>query len=439
MPVETVKIEEFKARRQALMQKMVHGVAVIPTAAEAVRNRDSHYPYRFDSYFYYLTGFEEPEAVVLLVAGEAPKSILFCRDKDIEREIWDGFRHGPSGAREVFGLDEAYSISELDQRVGEYLANQPQLFFALGADPAWDQRLGGWLKHLASQARSGIAAPAAIVDVRRLLDDMRLIKSPYELELMRKAAKITVDAHKRAMQKARPGMMEYEVEAEILHEFYRHGSRAPAYTSIVAGGGNACVLHYVTNKNKLEDGDLLLIDAGCELEGYAADITRTFPVNGKFSAVQKDIYELVLAAQEAAIAQVRPGRHWNAPHEAALNVLVQGLIDFGLCQGSLDGVLESGDYRRFYMHRTGHWLGLDVHDAGEYKQADGAWRPLQPGMALTVEPGCYIRPAENVPEHFWNIGIRIEDNAVVTADGHEITTAAAPKTVQEIEDWMAES
>ncbi|MFL9709165.1 Xaa-Pro aminopeptidase [Methylobacillus sp. Pita1] len=439
MPVETVKIEEFKARRQALMQKMVHGVAVIPTAAEVVRNRDSHYPYRFDSYFYYLTGFEEPESVVLLVAGEAPKSILFCRDKDIEREIWDGFRHGPSGAREVFGFDEAYSISELDQRVGEYLANQPQLFFALGADPAWDQRLGGWLKHLASQARSGIAAPAAIVDVRRLLDDMRLIKSPYELELMRKAAKITVDAHKRAMQKARPGMMEYEVEAEILHEFYRHGSRAPAYTSIVAGGGNACVLHYVTNKNKLEDGDLLLIDAGCELEGYAADITRTFPVNGKFSAVQKDVYELVLAAQEAAIAQVRPGRHWNAPHEAALNVLVQGLIDFGLCQGSLDGVLESGDYRRFYMHRTGHWLGLDVHDAGEYKQADGAWRPLQPGMALTVEPGCYIRPAENVPEHFWNIGIRIEDNAVVTADGHEITTAAAPKTVQEIEDWMAAS
>ncbi|MGY1490323.1 aminopeptidase P N-terminal domain-containing protein [Methylobacillus pratensis] len=439
MPVETVKIEEFKARRHALMQKMVNGVTVIPTAAEAVRNRDSHYAYRFDSYFYYLTGFEEPEAVVLLVAGETPKSILFCRDKDIEREIWDGFRHGPAGAREAFGFDEAYSISELDHRVGEYLANQPQLFFALGADPAWDQRLGGWLKQLASQARSGIAAPAAIVDVRRLLDDMRLIKSPYELELMRKAATITVDAHKRAMRSAKPGMMEYEVEAEILHEFYRHGSRAPAYTSIVAGGGNACVLHYVTNQNRLNDGDMLLIDAGCELEGYAADITRTFPVSGKFSAVQKDVYELVLAAQEAAIAQVGPGRHWNAPHEAALNVLAQGLIDFGLCEGSLDCVLESGDYRRFYMHRTGHWLGLDVHDAGEYKQADGAWLPLQPGMVLTVEPGCYIRPAENVPEHFWNIGIRIEDNAVVTADGHEITTAAAPKTVQEIEDWMAAS
>ena len=432
-----MQIEEFKARRQALIKKIDHGVAIIPTAAEAVRNRDSHYPYRFDSYFYYLTGFDEPEAVLVLLAGESPKSILFCRDKDMEREIWDGFRHGPAGALEAFGFDEAYSIDELDQRIGEYLANQPQLLFALGADPAWDQRLGGWLKQLASQARSGIAAPAAIVDVRRLLDEMRLIKSPLELDVMRKAAAITVDAHKRAMRAARPGMMEYEVEAEILHEFYRRGSRAPAYTSIVAGGGNACVLHYITNQARLQDGDLLLIDAGCELEGYAADITRTFPVNGKFSTVQKDVYELVLAAQVAAIAQVKPGQHWNAPHEAALNVLAQGLIDFGLCEGSLDAVLESGDYRRFYMHRTGHWLGLDVHDAGEYKQADGNWRLLQPGMVLTVEPGCYIRPADNVPEHFWNIGIRIEDNAVVTAEGNEITTAAAPKTVREIEEWMA--
>ncbi len=437
MLVEAMQIEEFKARRQALMEKIGQGVAVIPTAAEAVRNRDSHYPYRFDSYFYYLTGFDEPEAVLVLLAGESPKSILFCRDKDMEREIWDGFRHGPAGALEAFGFDEAYSIDELDQRIGEYLANQPQLLFALGADPAWDQRLGGWLKQLASQARSGIAAPAAIVDVRRLLDEMRLIKSPLELDVMRRAAAITVDAHKRAMRAARPGMMEYEVEAEILHEFYRRGSRAPAYTSIVAGGGNACVLHYITNQARLQDGDLLLIDAGCELEGYAADITRTFPVNGKFSAAQKDVYELVLAAQAAAIAQVKPGQHWNAPHEAALNVLAQGLIDFGLCEGSLDAVLESGDYRRFYMHRTGHWLGLDVHDAGEYKQADGNWRLLQPGMVLTVEPGCYIRPADNVPEHFWNIGIRIEDNAVVTAEGNEITTAAAPKTVREIEEWMA--
>ncbi|SNR65490.1 aminopeptidase P Metallo peptidase. MEROPS family M24B [Methylobacillus rhizosphaerae] len=432
-----MQVEEFRARRQALMQKMGQGVALIPTAPEVVRNRDSHFPYRADSYFYYLTGFDEPEAVVVLLAGESPKSILFCRDKDLEREIWDGFRHGPEGAREVFGFDEAYSITELDQRIGEYLANQPQLFFSLGAESAWDQRLGEWLKQLTSQARSGIAAPGMIVDVRRLLDAMRLIKTPYELDVMRKAADITVAAHKRAMRMTRPGMMEYEIEAEILHEFYRCGSRAPAYTSIVAGGGNACVLHYVSNQDRLKDGDLLLIDAGCELEGYAADITRTFPVNGKFSAVQKDIYELVLAMQDAAIEQVKPGQHWNAPHEAALKVLARGLIDLGLCHGSVDAVLESGDYRRFYMHRTGHWLGLDVHDAGEYKQANGEWCLLQPGMVLTVEPGCYIRPSDNVPEHFWNIGIRIEDDAVVTATGCEIMTAATPKTVQEVETWMA--
>lgn len=432
-----MQIEEFRARRQALMQKMGQGVALIPTAPEVVRNRDSHFPYRSDSYFYYLTGFEEPEAVVVLLAGESPKSILFCRDKDLDREIWDGFRHGPAGAREVFGFDEAYSITELDQRIGEYLANQPQLFFSLGAEPAWDQRLGELLKQLANQARSGIAAPGVIVDVRRLLDAMRLIKTPYELDVMRKAADITVAAHKRAMRVTRPGMMEYEIEAEILHEFYRCGSRAPAYTSIVAGGGNACVLHYISNQDRLKDGDLLLIDAGCELTGYAADITRTFPVNGRFSAVQKDVYELVLAMQRAAIEHVKPGQHWNAPHEAALQVLAQGLIDLGLCQGSVDAVLESGDYRRFYMHRTGHWLGLDVHDAGEYKQANGDWCLLQPGMVLTVEPGCYIRPSDNVPEHFWNIGIRIEDDAVVTETGCEIMTAATPKTVQEIEAWMA--
>lgn len=432
-----MQFEEFKQRRQALAAQMGHGIALIPTAPEATRNRDSHYPYRFDSYFYYLTGFDEPEAVLLLIAGEQTKSILFCRDKHLEREIWDGFRHGPVGAQEKFGFDEAYSIDELDQRIAELLANQPSLYFSLGADAAWDKRVTGWLKELSEQARSGIAAPAAIQDVRRLIDEMRLIKSPAELEIMRKAAQITVQAHQRAMRATQPGMMEYEIEAEVLHEFMRHGSRAPAYTSIVAGGANACVLHYISNQDQLRSGDLLLIDAGCELSGYAADITRTFPVNGKFSAVQKDVYELVLAAQAAAIAEVRPGQHWNAAHEAALNILVQGFIDFGLCQGSLEGVLESGDYRRFYMHRTGHWLGLDVHDAGEYKNAAENWRPLMPGMVLTVEPGCYIRPADDVPEAFWNIGIRIEDNAVVTTQGCDILTSGAPKTVQEIESWMA--
>lgn len=424
-------------RRKSLMQAMGAGVAVIPTAPEAARNRDSHYPYRSDSYFYYLTGFTEPEAVLLLVAGEQPKSILFCRDKDMEREIWDGFRHGPEGAQARFGFDEAYSITRLDELAPRFLANQPRLFHAFGAEAAWDNRLACWLNQLRAQSRSGASAPSEMVDPRAWLDEMRLIKSEQELDVMRRAAKISVEAHKQAMQVTRPGMMEYEIEAALLHQFYRHGSRAPAYSSIVAGGANACVLHYVENNQRLHDGELLLIDAGCELECYASDITRTFPVNGRFSAAQRDIYELVLAAQQAAIDNVRPGCHWNEPHEAALDVLIRGFIDFGLCKGSPESVLESGDYRRFYMHRTGHWLGLDVHDAGEYKQADGNWRTLQPGMTLTVEPGCYIRPADDVPKAFWNIGVRIEDDALVTAQGCELLTADAPKTVAEIESLMA--
>ncbi len=427
-----VSIKEYLERRQRLIQAMGRGVAIIPTAAEAIRNRDTHYSYRFDSYFYYLTGFKEPEAVVFLIAGDQPKSILFCRDKDMEREIWDGFRYGPEAAVSQFAFDEAYPINRLDEIAPQLLANQSKLFFSLGADAVWDSKVTQWLNHLRTQARTGITAPDEMADVRRLLDEMRLIKSTAELDVMRRAAAISAKAHERAICQVRPGMMEYEVEAELLHEFYRAGSQYPAYGSIVAGGANACVLHYVANNAKLNDGDLLLIDAGCELDGYASDITRTFPVNGRFSAAQKDIYELVLAAQAAAIEQVRPGNHWNAPHEAALDVLVQGFIDFGLCKGSKDAVLESGDYRQFYMHRTGHWLGLDVHDAGEYK-LDGSWRALQPGMTLTVEPGCYVRPADNVPEHFWNIGIRIEDDALVTDDACEIITAAAPKTVADIE------
>ena len=428
-------IPHLQSRRTTLAKRMGQGIAIIPTAPEALRNRDTHYPYRYDSYFYYLTGFTEPEAVIVVIAGDTPKSILFCRDKDMEREIWDGFRHGPSGALAEFGVDEAYSISELDSRMVSLLANQPELYFSLGADAAWDQRVTGWLNDVRRQARSGVSAPAAIRDVRLLLDEMRLIKSPQEIATMRRAATISAEAHARAMQATRPGKHEYEIEAELLHTFYRHGSQYPAYTSIVAGGANACVLHYIANNAPLNDGDLLLIDAGCELDGYASDITRTFPVNGRFSAAQKDVYELVLAAQEAAIARVNPQSHWNAPHEAALRVLAQGFIDLGLCRGTVDAVLESGDYRQFYMHRTGHWLGLDVHDAGEYKQ-EGEWRTLQPGIMLTVEPGCYIRPAEGVPEAFWNIGIRIEDDALVTAEGCDIITHAAPKTVTDIEALM---
>jgi len=434
----SIAISEFQQRRIALMQSMGAGIAIVPTAAEVIRNRDSHYPYRFDSYFYYLTGFKEPESVLVLVAGEsAVKNILFCRDKDMEREIWDGFRYGPAAAATEFGFDEAYSISQLDDIVPKLMANQPKVFFALGAETAWDNKLTQWLNQVKAQARSGVSAPDEVVDVRKWLDEMRLYKSSAEQALMRRSANIAASAHQRAMQKVHSGKMEYEIEAEFLHEFYRFGAQAPAYTSIVAGGVNACTLHYNANNARLNDGDLLLIDAGCELDGYASDITRTFPVNGKFSAAQKDVYELVLAAQAAAIAQVRPNQHWNAPHEAALDILVQGFIDFGWCQGSKDAVLESGAYRQFYMHRTGHWLGLDVHDAGEYKDKAGNWRSLEAGMVLTVEPGCYVRPADNVPEHFWNIGIRIEDDALVTADGCEILTVAAPKIVADIETVMA--
>lgn len=431
-----IETAHFQRRRLQLMQGMQEGVALIPTASEAVRNRDSHYPYRFDSYFYYLTGFSEPGAVLLLLAGDNPRSVLFCREKDMEREIWDGFRYGPDGAREFFGVDEAYPLARLDELAPQLLADQPRLYHALGADVAWDARVSAWLNQVKAQARSGVRAPAEVRDVRVLLDEMRLFKSTEEVQLMRRAASISAGAHQRAMRATHAGMMEYEIEAELLHEFRRHGAQSPAYHSIVAGGANACVLHYVFNNAALNDGDLLLIDAGCELDGYASDITRTFPVSGTFSPAQKDLYQLVLAAQQAAIEVVRPGSAWEAPHEAALAVLAQGFIDFGLCHGTLAGVLESGDYKRFYMHRTGHWLGLDVHDVGEYKQS-GDWRPLEPGMTLTVEPGCYVRPAEGVPRHFWDIGIRIEDDVLVTANGCEVMTMDAPKTVADIEALMA--
>ncbi|NML26760.1 Xaa-Pro aminopeptidase [Zoogloea dura] len=438
MPLD---ITPFQARRTRLLQTMQAaggGVAIIATAPERIRNRDAHYSYRFDSYFYYLTGFREPEAVLVLVAGEAPRSLLFCRSKDIEREIWDGYRHGPEAARETFGFDEAHPIAELDEQLTTLFANQPAVFHSVGYDDAWDARVTGALNRVRAMARSGAHAPSLIRDVRSLVDEMRLIKDEAELAIMRRAADISGGAHRRAMRATRPGAWEYEIEAELLHEFRRHGSQAPAYSSIVAGGANACVLHYVENDALLKDGDLLLIDAGCELDGYASDITRTFPVNGRFSGPQKAAYELVLAAQAAAMAVTRAGAGWNDPHDAATRVLAQGFIDLGLLEGSLDGVLESGSYRQFYMHRTGHWLGLDVHDAGEYKLA-GEWRPLVAGNVLTIEPGCYIRPADGVPEAFWNIGIRIEDDALVTADGCELITGSAPKSVADIEALMREA
>ena len=411
---------------------MGRGIAIVPTAPERMRSRDSDYPYRFDSYFFYLTGFQEPESVLVIVAGDEPQSILFCRERNPERELWDGPRHGPERARELFALEQTASITTLDEGIPKLLANQPTLHYAPGADPAWDARIMNWLNQVRLQVRSGVSAPAEIHDLRAALDEMRVFKDDAELDTMRGAAAISAGAHKRAMRATRPGSSEFEIEAELLYAFRRGGAQFPAYWPVVAGGANACVLHYRDNNAPLASGDLLLIDAGCELDGYASDITRTFPGSGRFTSAQREIYELVLAAQAAAITKMAPGSRWNEPHDAAVRTLAQGLVDLGLCQGPVDKTIESEDYKRFFMHRTSHWLGLDVHDAGEFK-IGGEWRSLEPGMTLTVEPGCYIRPADNVPQQYWNIGVRIEDDVLITPEGCEILSAATPKSIAEIE------
>ncbi len=409
-------------------------MAIIPTAPERIRNRDSHHPYRFDSYFWYLTGFPEPEAVAVLVGGTEPRAILFCREKNEEREVWDGFRHGPVAAQDAFGFDEAFPIDELEQRLPDLISNRDTLWHALGHDPDWDAKIVAALNTVRTQTRAGKRAPAQLRDLRQPLDRMRLIKDTHELDIMRRAATITAAGHARAMRASRPGLAEYELEAELSYEFRKRGADGHSYAPIVAGGANACVLHYVENDKLLADNTLVLIDAGCELDGYAADITRTFPVNGRFTSPQRDAYEIVLAAQAAAVAAICPGAPFSAYHDAALRVLVQGMVDLGLLAGTIDGLIESEAYKPFYMHRTGHWLGLDVHDAGEYKSGD-EWIALAPGMTLTVEPGLYIRPAAGVPAHLHGIGIRIEDDVLVTPDGAEVYTSA-PKTVAEIEDVM---
>ncbi len=442
-------MKSYADRRASLLAQMQAkggGIAIIPTAPEVMRNRDADYPYRHDSYFYYLSGFTEPEAVIVLVCGEKThQSILFCREKNMEREIWDGFRHGPEGARAAFGFDAAHAIEALDTELPKLMANASALFYALGSSEKLDAQVQRWLQTVRAQARAGIVPPAAAYDVQVLLDDMRLKKDAGEIDIMQRSANIAAAAHHRAMRIARPGLREYHLEAEILHEFRNSGSQYPAYGSIVATGANACVLHYRAGDVELKDGDLVLIDAGCELDSYASDITRTFPVNGKFSGPQKELYEIVLASQVAAIAETRPGKRFMDGHDAAVKVLAQGMLDTGLLDrnkvGSLDDVIESRAYSRFYMHRTGHWLGMDVHDVGDYRDAylngtDRPWRTLQAGMVLTVEPGMYVRPAEDVPEQYWNIGIRIEDDALVTAGNAHILSEAAPKTVADIEALM---
>ncbi|WP_416192667.1 aminopeptidase P N-terminal domain-containing protein [Neisseria sp. CCUG12390] len=428
----------IRRRRRVLNEIGSEGVAVLFAAPEQRRSNDTEFSFRQDSYFHYLTGFGEPQSVLLL-DGATQKSILFCRDKDELGEIWNGFRYGPEAACEVFGFDEAYSNSEWLHHLSQAMLNKKSLYALWGLYPERDREvMGKW--HAVQQSagrriQANTYAPDNLADLAAVLDPMRLIKDEYETALLKKAGEISALAHIRAMQKTRAGISELQIEAEILHEFMRHGARFPSYNSIIAGGKNACCLHYVDNKDILRDGDLLLIDAGAEYGLYAGDITRTFPVNGKFNAAQKEVYEIVLAANEAAIAAVKPNADWGDIHLIALKILVQGLIDCKLLRGTVDGNIESQAYQRFYMHGLGHWVGLDVHDVGK-RWHNGKPLLLQPGMCSTVEPGLYIAAADDIPEAFRNIGIRIEDNVLVTADGCENYTVAAPKSVADIEAVM---
>jgi Xaa-Pro aminopeptidase len=430
--------DDFARRRRQLMRLMGRdSIAVLPAAPVRHRNGDVEYAYRQDSDFHYLTGFAEPEAVAVLIPGRAPAQyILFVRERDPARETWDGRRAGPAGAVRDHGANSAFPIGDIDEILPGLLENRERVFYTMGVYPDFDQRVMGWVNGLRTQAaRKGRHPPQELVALDPLLHDMRLYKSRGELELMRRAARISVQAHVRAMRFCRPGVTEYQVMAELLHEFRRHNADT-AYQPIVGAGANSCVLHYRDNDRPLANGDLLLIDAGCEFGCYASDITRTLPVNGRFSREQRAVYEVVLEANRAAIARVRPGNHWNDPHEAAVRVVTHGLLKLGLLKGRLASLIRSGAYRRFFMHRTGHWLGLDVHDVGDYKIGD-AWRVLEPGMVMTIEPGIYLpASARGVPRRFRNIGIRIEDDVLVTKRGAEVLTARAPKEPDQIEAVM---
>ena len=454
----------YAARRAKLAQMLGDGgVAVLPTAPEQPRNRDSGFPFRHDSYFYYLTGFTEPNAWLVITAEG--RSTLLCQPKDLEREIWDGYRLGPEAAPAALGVDEAHSVSELNALMPKLLENRRSVWFPFATHSGLAAQVEGWLSQVRARVRMGAHCPEAQQDLCALLDEMRLFKDASELSTMRRAAQISAGAHVRAMQtsarmlRAGDDAREYHLEAELLHEFRRHGSQFPAYTSIVAAGANACVLHYRADTAPLKTGELVLIDAGCELDGYASDITRTFPAAGRFTPEQRALYDIVWAAQEASAAATKPGARFNDPHWAAVRVLSQGLLDEGLLLkdkvGTLDDVIEKRAYFRFYMHRTSHWLGMDVHDCGSYVEPSEAdqissrvdpisgqtvqerpSRILRPGMVLTLEPGLYVRPADDVPERFWHIGIRIEDDAVVTESGCELITRDVPVKADEIEALM---
>jgi Xaa-Pro aminopeptidase len=430
--------KEFIKRRQKLMDIMgPDSIAVLPNAEVANRNRDVDYPYRSNSNFHYLSGFDEPESVIVIVPGRPHgEYLLFCRERDLEKEIWDGYRAGQEGAIANFDADDSYPISDLDDILPGLLEGREKVYYTMGNIPSFDQRMVGFLNHLRKASRQGKNSPTEIIELDHCLNELRLFKSSAEIKAMRQAAEISAHAHIRAMQFTQPGKWEYQVESEIIHEFMKNDCRSPAYPSIVGGGENGCILHYIENNSKLKTNDLLLIDAGAEYDYYAGDITRTFPVNGKFTPAQKSLYSIVLKAQKAAIAAVQPGNHWNEPHEEAVRVLTEGLLEIGLLKGKRDKLIEDQAYRDFYMHRTGHWLGMDVHDVGDYK-IGGEWRVLEPGMVLTVEPGLYIRDLEHVPKKWHFIGIRIEDDVLVTKTGHEVLSAAAPKEIDDIEALMA--
>ncbi|MBK8132690.1 MAG: Xaa-Pro aminopeptidase [Gammaproteobacteria bacterium] len=434
-----ITAQEFARRRRDLMATLTkNSIAILTAAPEQVRSRDTYFPYRQDSNFFYLTGFHEPEAVLVLIPKRPQgQFILFCRERDRSREIWDGRRAGPEGARELYGADDAFPIDDIDEILPGLLEGRDRVYYALGRNRTFDTRLLDWIDGIRARARSGAVPPDEFVDLDHLLHEARLFKTATELKVMRKAGAISARAHCRAMRAARPGLYEYQLQAEIEHAFASEGARHPAYGSIVGGGANACVLHYVENSAPLQDGDLVLIDAGCELEHYAADITRTFPVNGKFSAPQQALYEVVLAAQMAAIEAARAGNHWDEPHRVTVKIITQGLVDLGLLKGNVEDLIARNAYTDFYMHRAGHWLGMDVHDVGDYK-VDNEWRLLEPGMVMTVEPGIYVAPDNRKVAKKWRgIGIRIEDDVAITRKGPEVLTAGVPKTVADIERLMA--
>ena len=437
--IGNVNTKEFSRRRKQLLRMLEPGdIAILPAANVSMRNRDVEYRYRQDSDFYYLTGFPEPEAVAVFIPGRKHgEYVLFCREHDEVMETWNGARAGQDGACDEYGADDSFPITDINDILPGLMENTDRVFYTMGINSEFDQRVIKWVNRLKEQVRSGVHAPGEFVNLDYVLHEMRLVKSVSEQRAMRQAAKIAVAGHERTMRACQPGMFEYELEAEMLYEFTRKGSPAPAYASIVGGGKNACTLHYIDNNEVLNDGDLVLIDAGAEFDYYASDITRTFPVNGTYSKPQKALYEVVLAAQLAAIDAVKPDNHWNDPHEAAVRVMTEGLVELGLLKGRVPTLIKKEAYRRFYMHRTGHWLGMDVHDVGDYKLGD-EWRVLEKGMVLTVEPGLYIpHGAKGVAKKWQGIGIRIEDDVLVTKNGHEVLTGALAKTVDDVEALMA--